>query len=137
LGTYKIVVEVLGKYSMSTTVVLDAENPSVSNLNFIVNGDSISLSIDDDKPGFISGIGNVYPNPVVSNASIEYILNKPVSIQISLVDVLGQVVFSVSEKSNQGMNKLDINTDDLENGLYYIHLNFNNSYSVVRKFVKA
>jgi PKD repeat protein len=136
-GTYKVLVEVMGKYSNPVIVTLTETNQSVENLDFVIFGENISLSVDENLPEYISSIGIVYPNPVVSNARLEYNLSEPATVQVNIVNILGQVAFSVSEKANPGLNTLDINTNNLENGVYYIQLNFNNSYRVVRKFVKA
>ncbi|MCD4695673.1 MAG: PKD domain-containing protein [Bacteroidales bacterium] len=136
-GTYKITVEVIGKYSTPVGITLDEDNPAVEDLNFVITGDNISLSINENLPEFIPDIGNVYPNPVENEAHLQYSINEPKTVEVTLVNIMGRVIFNYTEKSTQGLNTLNINTQNIEYGMYYIYLNFNNSYTTVRKFVKT
>ncbi|MCD4736045.1 MAG: T9SS type A sorting domain-containing protein, partial [Bacteroidales bacterium] len=111
--------------------------PVVENLNFVISGDNITLSIDENLPEYIAEIGNIYPNPVVTEAHLLYHMNEPKIVQVTLVNLMGQVIFNYTEKSIQGLNTLNINTQNMEYGMYYVYLNFNNSYTTVRKFVKT
>ena len=136
-GTYKVMVEVMGKYSNPAFITLDDENPSVENLNFVITGDNISLSIDENLPEYIFDISNVYPNPVVNQALINYNLTKTASVQVTVINMMGQVIFEQNNQSNQGYNIFKINTREMEIGVYFVQLNFNNSYITIRKFVKT
>ena len=136
-GTYKVMAEVLGKYATPAEVTLDEDNPTVEDLNFVISGDFITLSIDENLPEFIAEIGNIYPNPVVTEAHMQYRMNEPKTVQVTLVNIMGQVILNYTEESIIGTNQLNINTQEMEYGMYYIYLNFNNSFTVVRKFVKT
>ena len=93
-GTYKVMVEVMGKYSTPVEITLDEDNPAVEDLNFIITGDNITLSIDENLPVFISEIGNIYPNPVVNEDKIQYNLNEPVSVQVTVINIMGQILIN-------------------------------------------
>ncbi len=136
-GTYKIIVEVMGKFSVPVTITLDETNPAVDDLTFIISGDNITLSIDENIPDFISGMGYVYPNPVFDKANIEYTLNKSAVVHYTVTDILGRVIAEQTEKSTQGNNNITIDTRSFESGIYYIFMEFDNSFVVSRKFVKT
>jgi hypothetical protein len=55
----------------------------------------------------------VYPNPANQNIIIE--TGNQLYEKIELINVLGQTVFTTTEKEN----KLNINTGNFENGMYF------------------
>jgi hypothetical protein len=127
----------MGKFSVPVTITLDETNPAVDDLTFIISGDNITLSIDENIPDFISGMGYVYPNPVFDKANIEYTLNKSAVVHYTVTDILGRVIAEQTKKSTQGNNNITIDTRNFENGIYYIFMEFDNSFVVSRKFVKT
>ncbi len=81
------------------------------------------LLIDD-----VSYIDNfsIYPNPAKEHASIEIIASKSTEALISIYDLKGQLVLeTVRGQLSPGSNKVDINTDSLEPGVYLIYV-YNN-----------
>jgi YbbR domain-containing protein len=72
---------------------------------------------------------SVYPNPVVSNATIELNLTKKSNVSMNVVDVLGKLVASNSYNLNSGNNKINLDVNNIENGVYFIELNVNGSTS--------
>ena len=51
---------------------------------------------------------SVYPNPVQSNATIEFNLNEGAMVQLDVVNVLGQTLISRNYNANAGNNSIDI-----------------------------
>lgn len=65
---------------------------------------------------------NIYPNPAISNLNIEVNSLKPGTVEVSILNLLGQAVARQEFDLIQGKNKNQINVKGLENGLYIIRL---------------
>lgn len=65
---------------------------------------------------------SVYPNPAVSDMTIEVNSVKHTAVEVSLLNLLGQSVVTQKFELVQGINKNQINVKDLEAGLYIIRL---------------
>jgi hypothetical protein len=64
-----------------------------------------------------------YPNPAQNIVNIDFSLQKPDRIQISLFNDVGQEVkVFYSDVANEGLNQFEISTENLANGLYHIQL---------------
>lgn len=82
-------------------------------------------------------ITNVFPNPADETITVSYILSaEAVSATLSITNVLGQQMkhYSLANRSNGKLQyKLDIN--DLESGIYFVHIKTNNESSNTLRFV--
>lgn len=68
---------------------------------------------------------SVYPNPVMSKASIEFTLTEKNNVRIDVIDVMGRVVNEVSETTlDAGEYQFELPAD-LAAGLYSVRLNVN------------
>ncbi len=65
----------------------------------------------------------VYPNPATNQASIEYTSNRMGKAQVEVYDVTGKMVMQQVYTINPSKNTLDLNIEDLNNGMYLIYLN--------------
>lgn len=74
----------------------------------------------------------LFPNPAKSLITISSTINGTVKINYEIVDVLGKVV--LQNESNTS-DKITININNLNSGIYFVRLHVNNSI-VVKKFVK-
>lgn len=117
-------------------------NWSIKNNNDVTIGQLIDMGEFENSDGAnfenstISSINelnnldlSVYPNPVVSNATIELNLTKKSNVSMNVVDVLGKLVASNSYNLNSGNNKINLDVNNIENGVYFIELNVNGSTS--------
>ncbi len=83
--------------------------------------------------GTTTGIANIsstniqatlYPNPANKTVIINYQLITNSEVKISLYDLLGKEVMQiVDEKQNEGERQLNINTEQLQNGVYFVRMN--------------
>ncbi len=64
----------------------------------------------------------VYPNPATNQASIEYTSNTMGEVQVEVYDVTGKMVMQQVYTINPSKNTLDLNIEDLNNGMYLIYL---------------
>lgn len=126
-----------GTAGMPKTVVLGRSSHKVFfNQNNAVNSTNLKSAIDQalvpepiDNTGIeenrIGGITfNIYPNPVDNKTNISYFLEKEMDVKIELFNMLGERVQSiVSEKQNAGEYQVEINTNNLINGTYFVDVN--------------
>jgi hypothetical protein len=93
-----------------------------------VTGLNLSVSKVEDRSG--NSISNVYPNPANGNemVTVPFSLSKASSVSINLVDAQGRVLRTINTaKFNEGSNQVEISTEGLSNGLYYINMNIDGS----------
>ncbi len=78
--------------------------------------------------GFENGI-SLYPNPTNSNTLLAFDLEQASDVTITLYNTIGEVLQRQSEKGIQTAN-IPLNTSELPNGIYFIHINNGNQYAV-------
>lgn len=77
---------------------------------------------------------NVYPNPVMNAATVDFTLTEKNTIKIDVVDVLGQVVNEIAETTlDAGEYQFELPAG-LSSGIYSVRLNVN-GYTTARKVV--
>lgn len=65
----------------------------------------------------------IYPNPFVSNATIEFNLNAEENIAINVFDVTGKLVQNFPNTVySVGNHKINVDGQNLEGGLYYVNI---------------
>ncbi|NQU86374.1 MAG: T9SS type A sorting domain-containing protein, partial [Mariniphaga sp.] len=78
----------------------------------------------------------IYPNPAKNYLTIEFVLNKESSYQLSLLNQIGKVVYQQKETKSFGKQITRINTSNLPEGFYTIQFRMEDGYTVQDKFVK-
>lgn len=79
---------------------------------------------DDNTNGEVISSIDIYPNPASSNVSLAYNFQEGGNANISIVNMMGQVVYTnVSE--NLGSDEININTNDFTNGIYFVTISQN------------
>lgn len=80
----------------------------------------ISSADLNDIENNISSV-NVYPNPVKDIANLEINLNSSSDATIQVLDMLGRNVIDLGRKSMKaGQNTIELNTSNLNNGMYFV-----------------
>ena len=77
---------------------------------------------------------NFYPNPASSNATIDVQLNETAKLDITVLNSVGQAVYSTSVSGNIGSNKVNVNLSSLSSGLYFYQVKIGNSKAITKKF---
>lgn len=77
---------------------------------------------------------NFYPNPASVNATIDVVLNETAKLDISILNAVGQAVYSTSVSGNAGSNKVNVNLNNLSAGLYFYQVKVGNSKAITKKF---
>ena len=95
--------------------------PTTTNINGYINKKTIS----------------VYPNPANDNTTVSYSLTENSNVKIIVCDLLGQEIMQVvNEKQNSGEHHLDIYTEQLKNGIYFIKINVNTEDAVQKLVIQ-
>lgn len=68
---------------------------------------------------------NVYPNPSTNLANIEFNAGLNADVNVQVTNSIGQVVYVQSMGEISGMQKIELNTADLDAGLYFINVTIN------------
>jgi len=85
----------------------------------------VEQSVDVDE---IHSIDNnlslviVHPNPFNTSTTLSYDLKAPSTVQLSVYNQLGQLVYLHSEDQSQGSQQLNWKAQDMPEGLYYYRL---------------
>lgn len=80
----------------------------------------------------------VYPNPIVSDVTVELETLTAGKAEIMITDITGKVIDKTTVEVNQGFNKYTLNqTQQLTHGLYMISIVQNGQTIYNNKFVKA
>ena len=74
-------------------------------------------------------------NPVKASLSFIYNLPSDGNVQISIIDVFGRIMYSGLQKnSTQGLHNVELPTNNLSNGNYFIKLSSNGT-TIIKQFV--
>ena len=74
----------------------------------------------------------LYPNPTDGNLTVEFTTAKVINTKLKIFNALGQEIYSEDFSSIQGINKKQININNLANGIYTFELS-NKDFVVIRK----
>ena len=103
--------------------ILKYTNPNVGIKERTTNNEQLTMKIS--------------PNPATDQTTITYNLPEPAQVILSIYDLTGRTIITQNPepKAQNGLNKITINTADLNAGIYFLKLQTNNASSVA-KFVK-
>lgn len=86
-----------------------------------------------DNPVAVNNLA-VFPNPFKNQLMVSYSLDKEANVTIELLNSLGQVIKTVSneESLSAGQHQIEVNTDQLMQGVYFLKMRNGSAVSVVR-----
>lgn len=134
-GTYQVYVEALGIQTIPAVVTIDANTPSVNEVNIYASETLISTGIEEFD--FEGAISEVYPNPVANQAFIKLNIDASMLINITVLDLTGRTMATQSVSVAGGENTIKVSTDELKNGYYFLNIqDADANFSVTRKFMR-
>jgi hypothetical protein len=105
------------------TQIIDFANIYFDFNDPILTNDAVVTLID------VTGLANqmsssvvIYPNPAKENFNVSFNSNFTGIANLLMFDNTGRQVLNAQTQINVGQNKTSINTNNLENGLYFIEL---------------
>lgn len=120
-GTYKIYVEIPGKYSNPHIVTIGPNNPSINDLIFKVNKNDVTTGLLTFGVPVLENV-EFYPNPVTNIATVEITLERNTGLNIQILDISGRIVKQVKENAVSGENYISLDLQELYNGIYMINI---------------
>ncbi|MBX7206257.1 MAG: T9SS type A sorting domain-containing protein [Bacteroidia bacterium] len=78
----------------------------------------------------------MYPNPAQSNLNLQLGLNQTSAVAVSIFDLTGRVVKTIPVlEMNAGNNQLNVNVNDLTNGVYLVQVATGNSSNILKLII--
>ncbi len=71
-------------------------------------------------------VENVYPNPTAGNATLNINVSEYTSAIINVLDITGKIVMQQNNTLTTGNNSIELNTENLTNGMYIISIQSEN-----------
>ncbi len=138
-GTYTIFVDIPGLLRDSThTVTVDGTNNQFLDLSYMVDSMSIFISpyigIDEVENDPISTL-DIFPNPVINNATIHYASLDKAQITLDMYNILGDKVLTLfNEVQDAGEYNYEFNASNanLQPGVYLLTLTANNHKTTIK-----
>lgn len=95
------------------------EGPALSSLQNVDIGYLFSRVDETLKP---LNLLKIYPNPFKTSTTIEYELNQPEKVTLTIYDYLGKLIYQIDKNQIKGKQQLIWNADGLPDGIYYFKL---------------
>lgn len=115
-------------------VFIDFQGASTGNTTFEKTFIGALTSVGDIESAFSTF--NVFPNPVVDEATIAFTLKKSNNLNLTLTNVGGQQVWNRTAKANEGFNVITLPNLNLTTGTYFLNL-ITDSGEVVSKKISV
>ena len=81
---------------------------------------------------------NCFPNPFLSNNSIQFIANKKMNVNINLYNIEGVLVKKIiNEEKAAGQHSIEWNGSDLKTGVYFINISSDGKILKTIKLIKS
>jgi hypothetical protein len=121
-GSYKVVLDKIGYKADEFNVIIDDENKLIDRAVTLAPAGTTKV---EDNTFLTNGI-SVYPNPATDVFKVKFNGNGNIA-NLKLFDAQGNVVYTNNISTNIGENNYNINSDNLNNGTYFIRIEMNNS----------
>jgi PKD repeat protein len=134
-GTYTVYAEITGLPTEAATLTLSDDNPSAQ-ITIQVDANGATTGLGSQPSAFVEEIGNVYPNPVLQQASVQLKMKKQSSISISIYNQIGQLIQSKTITAQSGSSIITLSTNKLTHGVYSLQIVSDDGAYFNQKFIK-
>lgn len=86
---------------------------------------SAPLAVGIEEEASSVNFFSIYPNPANNNANIAFELNETANVKVSVLNIAGQTVYAESLGNVNGSHILNLNANELANGMYFVNLTAN------------
>lgn len=127
-GTYYITPEIMGIPKQETRIDISEATPEYSSI--VINGETGEITLDvieTSEYGQIS-VGDPFPNPASDHIKLRVDVEKPIRAEINLFDLQGRLL-QTSTKQLNGNDVISVSTADMENGIYFLRMEFEHHFS--------
>lgn len=135
-GSYQVYVEALGVQTIPALVTIGSETPSVEDVHILASETLISTAIEEFD--FEGAISEVYPNPVLHDATIKFNLESATKLNLSILDLRGRQITTQMVAVAGGENLISVKAENLIGGYYFLNIqDVDGNFSVTRKFMRV
>ncbi len=134
-GTFTIYAEVMGKSMVPKNFTLSDEIQHVDDVVMVIGENDIVFGIEDVASQYLDNISDIYPNPVSSTIKIDVEMKEASRLEFRVLSLTGQTMLQQQfDMSNS--ESIELNTSDLNAGMYLLEIITEDAYKVSKRFVK-
>lgn len=119
-GTYHVFVEMLGRYAEAYTVTLSPDNPSVTDIEFEVTDNAVTVT-GLDLPQVAADL-KVFPNPTEGDLTLTWTQTESRSARLRLLNAMGQTVQRRDLGMVSGPVEANLSLSTLPAGIYLLQV---------------
>ena len=121
-------------YSRIRYRLYETSAPSTDYFEFTIHYNNPSASIKTNA-SLLSYVSSVFPNPTTSKSSLNVnALSEVNNVSVSITNALGAIVSTKNIELTIGKNTIDLDSQNLSDGLYFVTIGTNNS-KITKKFM--
>ena len=122
----------LAAYDGQAEVMVRFKGKSAYGNNLFIDDININTTVTSvNENSLVSGL-SVYPNPATVNTNVAFNLNEVSNVVINVTNTLGQTVYTENLGNVNGNQNVQINTSNLEAGMYLVNVTVNGEVSTKR-----
>lgn len=106
-------------------------NLFIDDINITATGGSVGI----EEENIFSNL-NVFPNPANDIANVTFSLHNNQDVEVELVNMMGQTIQRVDLSAQKGANQINLNTQDVEAGMYLVKVKTNGAQQVKRLIIQ-
>lgn len=138
-ATYIVTIDYPGlPHDSIWTVAVNFNDSILDSLNFYVDSTGIYILVEPLGVTVANEANlelELYPNPTNGPATLMINAIKPKDIYIDVTNEVGKIISTTNERVGSGVNKINLNTDNLSSGIYFIKVREKGKL-YVRKLIK-
>lgn len=117
----------LTSYAGQSNVLVRFKATSAYGNNLYVDNVNVALSTGVEENAAINGV-NVYPNPMTTNASVDFNLTTDNNVSIVVLNTVGQLVQTANlGNMSAGVHTYQMDASSLSNGMYFLNITVGNN----------
>ncbi len=120
-GEFRIISDKFGFYGGSADIIIDYKNGIKFNGAMEMEA-NLAMSVEDNSTVTAAKIS---PMPVTTSAKIEFNSQKG-KADIMIIDQAGKLISEFNTNTTEGLNELDLQTNNMTNGTYFVIISQNN-----------
>ncbi len=123
------------RYRFGSDNNYEFEGWAIDDFCFKLSSDQLQyfIGLDEGIQG-LAEVGDLYPNPASSYTQVDFNLLQPSEVAVRVYDMLGKVVYTQSQRYDNGAHTLSIPTASFKSGFYVVGLEMDN-YQILRKLI--
>ncbi|MCK5775867.1 MAG: T9SS type A sorting domain-containing protein [Bacteroidales bacterium] len=132
-GNYIIYPQIIGLETVPVNIRISNDQPEVIDVNITIKDGQIASFINED---FIKTQSfSLFPNPTASYLNIQFELKEISDYELKIYDLNGRLVYQDFAKATFGLNHLEINTKEWQNGYYFCDIIIQGNSALRQKMV--